>query len=66
MDFTLLEDAEFDTVQAAFEEIGSAVEEQTGMPIVFGGKDNHQHVNSHTFYMHTLDLCAVNGTSRST
>lgn len=51
LDFTLLENAEFDTVRAAFEEIGSAVEEQTGMSIVFAGKDNHEHINSHTFYM---------------
>ena len=35
LDFTLLEDAAFDTVPAIFEEIGLAVEKQSGMSIVF-------------------------------
>ena len=51
LDFTLLEDVEFDVVKAAFEAVGSAVEEETGMSIEFDSKDTHEHINSHTFYM---------------
>ena len=51
LDFTLLNNAAFDDVVAAFNETGSAVHEASGMAIAFSRPDSHQHVNSHTFYM---------------
>jgi predicted nucleotidyltransferase component of viral defense system len=46
-----LNDAAFDDVKKAFEEIGSSVGDACGMNISFSRQDSHQHLNSHTFYM---------------
>lgn len=51
LDFTLLSEDGFDTIRAAFDAVGSKVEEQTGMSFRFARPDPQPHQNSHTFYM---------------
>lgn len=52
LDFTLLyDDVTFEKIQAAFEEIGAIVKDNTGMDFQFGAVDRTPHKNSHTFTM---------------
>jgi predicted nucleotidyltransferase component of viral defense system len=51
LDFTLLSEDGIEAIRGAFEEIGAAVEAQTGMPFSFARPDPQPHENSHTFYM---------------
>lgn len=51
LDFTLLSEDGLDAIRAAFEAIGSKVEEQTGMSFRFARPDPQPGQNSHTFHM---------------
>ena len=51
LDFTLLNDDDFDTVTKAFDEVAAGVAQETGMAFSYRGPDRVSHENSHTFYM---------------
>lgn len=51
LDFTLLNDDDFDTVTKAFDEVTAGVAQETGMAFSYRGPDRVSHENSHTFYM---------------
>jgi hypothetical protein len=51
LDFTLLNEDDFDTVTRAFSEVAASVTEETGMAFAYQRPDRNPHENSHTFYM---------------
>lgn len=51
LDFTLLNEDDFDTVTKAFGEVAASVTEETGMAFAYQRPDRNPHENSHTFYM---------------